>query len=76
MVMRVSKPVFADASRFCDTVAMHGGFDAVHLGSKPMKPGFPFGSVPARAWLPDAVVKSYPAPRQKPTPFAVVSLSV
>ena len=56
--MTASKPVSVEGSRFCETLAMHGGFDLEHLGSKPMKPGLPFGSVPARAWLPEAVVKS------------------
>ena len=50
---------------------MHGGFEAVHLGSRPMNPGLPVGRVPAGAGTPERVVKSYAAPRQKPMPFLV-----
>lgn len=54
--MNASNPVLVEGSRFCETLAMHGGFDLEHLGSKPMKPGLPFGSVPDGAGLPEAVV--------------------
>ncbi len=41
-----------------------------------MNPGLPLGSLPARAWLPEAVVNSYAAPRQNPIPFCDAFLIV